>query len=246
MSEHARVYLRQGWTTVRPVWPRAVLAVVIWAVLTNAASLACFVPVLIVGGPLTAGLYVFFAKRLVGLDPNLGDLFLGFRRFVPTLLVYFVATIVFFLVMMVLWSPVALVDALGLVETEDFGAMPLAAQLVLGPYALLILWLGATGVGVVFTFGMPLALFPDPAGRGAISRTRENLGRVVRLNLAGGILVILASALGVLLCLVGLVVLEPLALAVVIVAQLALVRDVVGLDRQMLDGLGPSPPPSPS
>jgi hypothetical protein len=141
---------------------------------------------------------------------------------------------VFFLTLMVLWSPVALLDALGVVETEDFEAMPAAAQLVLGPYALLIFLLASTAVGVVFTFGMPVALFGDPAARGAVSRTRENFRRVLSLNLTGGILVVAASVVGILLCLVGLVVLQPLALAVVIVAQLALFRDIAGLDAAAL------------
>jgi len=234
MINSAREYLREGWRTVRPVWPRALLVIVLWAVLTNVASLACFVPLLVVGGPLTGGLYVFFAKRLVGLEATVGDLFLGFRRFGPTAIVYVVATIVFFLTLLVLWSPVALLDALGVVETENFEAMPVAAQLVLGPYALLIFLLASTAVGVVFTFGMPVALFGDPAVPGAVSQTRENLGRVLSLNLTGGILVVVASVVGILLCLVGLVNLQPLALAVIIVAQLALFRDTAGLDAEAL------------
>jgi hypothetical protein len=234
MTNSAREYLREGWRTVRPVWPRALLVIVLWAVLTNVASLACFVPLLVVGGPLTGGLYVFFAKRLVGLEATVGDLFLGFRRFGPTAIVYLVATIVFFLTLMMLWAPVALLDALGVVETEDFEAMPVAAQLVLGPYALLTFLLASTAVGVVFTFGMPVALFGVRATRGAVSRTRENLGRVLSLNLTGGILVVVASVVGILLCLVGLVILQPLALAVLIVAQLALFRDTAGLDAGAL------------
>jgi hypothetical protein len=229
-----RDHLRQAWTVVRPIWPRALLAIAIWAVLTNAASLECLVPLLLVGGPLTGGLYVFFAKRLLGLEPDLGDLFVGFRRFGPTSIVYLLATGVFLLVMTVLWGPVALLDRLGVVETESFEAMPLTAQLVLGPYAMLILLVAGTAVGVVFTFGMPMALFGDRAARGAVSWTRESLGRVIRLNLAGAVLVVLASAVGMLLCLVGLLVLEPLALAVVIVRQLAFVREVAGLEADQL------------
>jgi hypothetical protein len=234
MINSAREYLREGWRTVRPVWPRALLVIVLWAVLTNVASLACFVPLLVVGGPLTGGLYLFFAKRLVGLEATVGDLFLGFRRFGPTAIVYLVATVVFFLTLMMLWAPVALLDALGVVETEDFEAMPVAVQLVLGPYALLTFLLASTAVGVVFTFGMPVALFGVRATRGAVSRTRENLGRVLSLNLTGGILVVVASVVGILLCLVGLVILQPLALAVLIVAQLALFRDTAGLDAGAL------------
>jgi hypothetical protein len=232
----ARDYLREGWRTVRPSWLSALLVFWVWALLTNAAALACYVPLLVVGGPLTGGLYLVFAKLLMGKAAGVGDLFLGFRRFGSTTAVYLLATGAFLAVLLVLWAPVVAADAAGLVETEDFEAMPLAAQIVLGPYAVLIFWLAAVAMGMVFTFGMPAALFGDRRGVlfGALGLTRRHLRRVAALNVTGGLLVVLAAAAGVLLCLIGLLVLYPLAIAALVVAQLALYRDVAGLPAERL------------
>jgi hypothetical protein len=232
----ARDYLREGWRAVRPSWLSALLVFWVWALLTNAAALACYVPLLVVGGPLTGGLYLFFAKLLLGRAAGVGDLFLGFRRFGSTTAVYLLATGAFFAVLLVLWAPVAALEAAGLVETEDFAAMPLPAQIVLGPYAVLIFWLAAVVMGMIFTFGMPAALFGEGRGAlfGALGLTRRHLRRVVALNAMGGILAVLAAAAGVLLCLVGILALYPLAIATLAVAQLALYRDVAGLPAERL------------
>lgn len=231
-----RDYLREGWRAVRPSWLSALAVFWVWALLTNAAALACYLPVLVVGGPLTGGLYLFFAKLLMGRDAGVGDLFLGFRRFGSTTAVYLLATGAFFAVLLLLWAPVMALDAKGLIESEDFEAMPLAAQIVLGPYAALIFWLAAVVMGMIFTFGMPAALFA--AGRGALFQalglTRRHLRRVFALNALGGILAVLAAAAGLLLCLVGMLALYPLAIATVVVAQLALYRDVAGLPAESL------------
>jgi uncharacterized membrane protein len=229
-------YLREGWQAVRPSWRLALAVFWVWALLTNAAALACYVPLLVVGGPLTGGLYLFFAKLLTGRGGEVGDLFLGFRRFGPTTAVYLLATGAFFAVLLGLWAPVVALDAAGLVETEDFEAMPRAAQLVLGPYAVMIFWLAAVTMGMVFTFGMPAALLGDGRGAllGALGLTRRHLRRVVALNVSGGLLVVLSAVAGVLLCLIGLLVLYPLAIAALVVAQLALYRDVAGLPAERL------------
>ena len=232
----ARDYLREGWRAVRPAWLSALLVFWVWALLTNAAALACYVPLLVVGGPLTGGLYLFFAKLLMGKAAGVGDLFLGFRRFGSTTAVYLLATGAFLAVLLVLWAPVMALDAKGLIETQDFEAMPLPAQLVLGPYAVLIFWLAAVAMGMVFTFGMPAALFAAGGGAlfAALRLTRRHLGRVFALNAMGGLLAVLAAVAGLLLCLVGMLALYPLAIAAVGVAQLALYRDVAGLPAESL------------
>jgi hypothetical protein len=226
----SRDYLRAGWRAVRPAWGRVLLVFLVWALLTNAAALACFLPLLVVGGPLTGGLYLFLARLLNGKAAEIGDLFLGFRRFVPTTIVYLVATVAWFAVLLVLWAPVAAADAAGLIETEDFETMPLAAQVVLGPYALLIFVLASVATLLIFTFGMPAAMFGGERGalRDAARLTRRHFRRVLGLNLAGAALVVLASVVGVLLCVVGVLVLQPLAIATVIVAHVALYRAVAG------------------
>lgn len=231
-----RQYLTTGWRAVRPAWGSTLLVFLVWALLTNAAALACFVPVLVVGGPLTGGLYLFCAKLLNGRAGEVGDLFQGFRRFVPTTAVYLLATGAWFATLAILWAPVVAADAAGLIETEAFEAMPLAAQIVLGPYAALALWLAAVAVGIIFTFGMPVAMFGAESGalRRGFGLTRRHVRRVVALNLAGGVFVVLASIAGVLFCVVGVLVLQPLAIATVLVAHLALYRDAEGLPAEGL------------
>lgn len=229
---------------MRPAWGTTVVVVLVWAILTNIAATLCFVPLLVVGGPLTGGLYLFFAKRLLGLGGDVGDLFLGFRRFGPTAVVYLVATFAFFGVLILLAAPIEAVDFLGLIDTDAFEAMPVMAQIVLGAYAIVVLVLAAVATGVVLTFGMPLALFdasPGALGR-ALGLTRAHLGKVLALNLLGALYVVAATAAGILLCLVGVIVLQPLALGALAAAQLALVRDVVGLDAARL---APFLPPVP-
>jgi hypothetical protein len=240
----AKAYLKEGWQVVRPAWGATVLLVLVWAILTNIAATLCFLPLLIVGGPLTGGLYLVFAKRLLGLGGDVGDLFLGFRRFGPTTIVYLAATFVFFAVLIVLAAPIEAVDFLGVVDTDDFEAMPVVAQVGLGAYALVVLVLAATAAGIVLTFAMPLAMFdPAPGSLGrALALTRTHLGKVVALNLWGALYVVVATAVGILLCLVGSLVLQPLALGAVAVAQLALLRDLVGLDAAKLAPFLPAVP----
>lgn len=245
-TQHARAYLVEGWRVVRTALGATVAVVLVWAILTNIAATLCFLPLLVVGGPLTGGLYVFFAKRLLGLGGDIGDLFLGFRRFAPTTVVYLVATFVFVAVLILLMAPIEILDSLGLIDTESFEAMPMKKQFVLGAWAMVVLVLAASAAGVVLTFGMPLALFD--ASPGALSRaltsSRAHFGRVLALNLWGALYVVAATAAGLLLCLVGVFVLQPLALGAVAVAQLALVRDTTGLDAAKLAPFLPAAAPS--
>jgi len=246
--QHSWVYLRKGLDVVRAALGPTLIVVLVWAILTNVAATLCLVPLLVVGGPLTGGLYLFFAKRLFGVGGDLTDLFLGFRRFGSTTVVYIVATVVFFAVLIVLAAPLGIVDVLGLVDTDHFEAMPVVAQIVLGGWSLLVLVLAATATGVVFTFGMPFALFdPAPgAWRRALGASRAHLGRVLALNLWAALFVVAATAAGVLLCLVGVLVLQPLALGAVVVAHLALVRDTTGLDSSDLAPFQPTAAPLPA
>jgi hypothetical protein len=247
-TQHSWAYLREGWRVVRAAWGPTLLVVLVWAVLTNIAATLCFVPLLVVGGPLTGGLYLFCAKRLLGLGGEVGDLLLGFRRFGPTTVVYVTATVVFFVVLIVLAAPIEIVDVLGLVDTDNFEAMPVVAQIVLGGWALVVLVLAAVASGVVLTFGMPFALFdPAPgAWNRALSASRAHLGRVLALNLWGSLFVVAATAAGLLLCLVGVFVLQPLALGALTVAHLALVRDTTGLDPSKLAAFQPTAAPLPA
>jgi len=246
--ESARAHLEEGWRVLRPAWGMSLLAVVVWGLLTNVAATLCFLPLLVVGGPLTGGLYLFFAKRLFGLPGEVGDLFLGFRRFVPTTVVYLVVTLVFFVVLVVLAAPMGVLDLLGVIDTEDPEAMPAVAQVVVGGWALITLLFATTAAGVVLTFGMPLALFDPSPGVGGrvLAATRAHLGRVVALNVAGTLVAVAATIAGLLLCLVGVLVLQPVAVGVVIVAQLALVRDAGGLDASKLAPFLPAAAPPPA
>src|SRR5688500_9641898 len=119
-TQRATAYLGEAWRVVRTAPGSTIAAVLVWAILTNLAATLCFLPLLVVAGPLTGGLYVFFAKRLLGLGGEVGDLFLGFRRFAPTTVVYLVATCVFFAVLVVLGAPMGILDFLGLIDTERF------------------------------------------------------------------------------------------------------------------------------
>jgi uncharacterized membrane protein len=99
-------WFNEAWRVIRPVWLEYVLAVLVYYLLMVLAMGCLAVPALIVGGPLTGGLYVYLAKRLLGQPAEVGDIFKGFRRFGDTTVLFLAiqfAPILFIFFISVLW-----------------------------------------------------------------------------------------------------------------------------------------------
>ncbi|PYQ56446.1 MAG: hypothetical protein DMF53_25495, partial [Acidobacteria bacterium] len=75
-------WLNEAWNLVKPYWLEYVLAILVAELVIIAAEFLCFVPVLLVIGPMMGGVFVYLAKRIVGVPAQVSDIFKGFRRFV--------------------------------------------------------------------------------------------------------------------------------------------------------------------
>ena len=77
------VYFKKGWDLYRQSFGLFLIAsLAFWAL--SLVSLS------ILMGPLTAGYLFLFVRKLRGAKVDIGDLFLGFRRFVPIVLVFYI------------------------------------------------------------------------------------------------------------------------------------------------------------
>ncbi|TLS49434.1 DUF975 family protein [Paenibacillus antri] len=93
---------------LRGQWGMAVLVAFVYMAITAVIG---SIPVvknigpLLLGGPLAFGLYAYFLHVVRGNRPELGVMFSGFQRFVPTLVLYLLQAIFVFLWMLLLIVP---------------------------------------------------------------------------------------------------------------------------------------------
>jgi uncharacterized membrane protein len=236
-------WFNEAWKLIQPVWLEYVLAIVVYALVMTLAGL-CLIPLLIVGGPLTGGLYVYLAKRLLGQPAQVGDIFKGFRRFGDSTVLFLAVALFPVLVLALVWLTV-LLPLLGLGTLEPRGN--LAELLSIGTcFGSCFLWCLVPLFLFVYpilaetflVFAMPLVMFRGMKAMDAI-RTSIRIVRPQFLNflfllLAGYILIGAASSIGALLLCVGYFVLTPLAIAVFFTMRLLAYRDFIGLTEQDL------------
>lgn len=84
--------ISQGWAIVKQHFGVFLAGTLIYTILSVVTGSIPGVS-LLVGGPLSGGFFVFCFKAVYGAKPEVGDLFKGFSRFVPLLLVYIVSAI---------------------------------------------------------------------------------------------------------------------------------------------------------
>jgi len=165
-------YLKKSWDLLMANLGLFILATLILDLIIVASAVTCVGP-LILMGPMTFGYLTIIKKRLDGEEASLGDLFSGFKRFAPALVVglltslivgaselfvigpIFVGPMVFFAMPLALFAEVPATEAISRSFQfcfKHFGAM-LLLNLVLG----LICSAGAIACGVGILFTAPLA-----------------------------------------------------------------------------------------
>jgi len=235
-------WYNQAWQVIQPVWLEYVLAVLLWHVVLWVASLLCFLPALIVIGPLTGGLLVYAAKRLLGMPVEVGDVFKGFRRFGDTLILSLVLFVVPMIAAAVLLVPLIL-PFLGLGSSSEplREASGLLASLgCFGSIVVAVVFLVIYPVvaGTCFLFSFPLVMFRGMGAIDSLKRSYElvkpQFGGFLLLIIANFIVLMAANSVGGALFLVGTLILSPLAMALVFTVQLVAYRDFVGLNAEDL------------
>jgi uncharacterized membrane protein len=230
-------WFNEAWKLIQPVWLEYVLATVVYVLVMTLAGL-CLIPLLIVGGPLTGGLYVYLAKRLLGQPAQVGDIFKGFRRFGDST-VLFLAVALFPVLVLGLLMLTYILPLLGAFEPTGVLATLLSiGACFLWCLSFLFLLVYPVVTQTFLVFAMPLVMF---RGMKAMDAIRTSI-RIVRpqflnfllLTLAGFLLIGAASSIGTLLLCVGYFVLTPLAIAVFTTMQLLAYRDFIGLTEQDL------------
>jgi len=230
-------WFNEAWKIIQPVWLEFVLAVLVYELVLGIAYFLCLVPAIILVGPLTGGLFVYCAKRLLKMPVEVGDIFKGFRRFGDTL----VLSLVLFLIPIIF---AAILILPGMVTSLGIGADSRAVQETAAALTSIASCLGCVGiplflivypilVGTFFIFAFPLVMFE---GRKATEALRESFalvkpkfGNFLALLLANWVIMLLASSVGSLLLCIGSLVLTPLAISVIVLMQLLAYRDFKGL-----------------
>lgn len=230
-------WFNEAWKSIQPVWLEYVLAGIVYVLVMMIAGL-CLIPVLIVGGPLTGGLYVYLAKRLLGQPAQVGDIFKGFRRFGDSTVLFLVVALIPVLVFGLLILTYIL-PLLGALEPTGILATLLSiGACFLWCLSFLFLIVYPVVAQTFLVFAMPLVMF---RGMKAMDAIRTSIGMVrpqflqfLLFTLAGFLLIGAAGSIGSLLLCVGYFILTPLAMTVFYTMQLLAYRDFVGLTEQDL------------
>ncbi len=230
-------WFNEAWKRIQPVWLEYVLAGVVYVLVMMVAGL-CLIPVLIVGGPLTGGLYVYLAKRLLGQPAQVGDIFKGFRRFGDSTVLFLVVALIPALVLGLLMLTYVLPLLGGLEPTGILATLLGLGACLLWCLSFLFLLVYPVVAQTLLVFAMPLVMFRGMKAMDAI-RTSMQMVRPQFLNfllftLAGFLLIGAAASVGSLLLCIGYFILTPLAIAVFGTMQLLAYRDFVGLTEQDL------------
>lgn len=231
-------WLSGAWTVLQPFWLEAVLAVWVVALVLIGGFLLCILPELVLLGPMLAGLYIYFAKRLLGLPATIGDVFKGFRRFGDTFLVGLVLTLPPFLVQLVLAVPRILAFMAARGHSEELNAPLLAVSGCLSALGGLFTLAYTVLAGTFLLFAMPLVLF---RGMGAMDALRASVDRV-KPQIAGFLVLFVVNFMlglagfvgGALLLCIGLLVTIPLARSLVVLISLQAYSDFFDLQASDL------------
>lgn len=236
-------WLNSSWAIVKPAWLEYVLAILVFELVLFVAALACYVPALVIAGPMIGGLYVYTAKRACGRQAQISDLFLGFRKFSDAAILYAAIALIPAIVTLIAFIPMILSGSLA-------AFLPDAVVSILMSLSGLFGCLGCVGipifviaypiiVGTLFVFAYPLVMFKGlhaiPALKASMAVVKENFFGYLMLLLACGVIVMLSNFLGAIACGVGILVLTPIALAIVFTMQVHAYRQAFGLSESDLD-----------
>jgi hypothetical protein len=230
-------WLNAAWAVIQPYWLEYVLAILVAHLVILGAELLCVLPVLLVAGPMMGGIFIYLAKRMLGLPAQIPDVFKGFRRFADTLILGLVLILPPLVLVPMIFLPTILA-AIGFGDSQMGQAMTQMTGCVTMPLVVLFLLLYPLAVGTYLVFALPLVLF---RGMGAVEAIRRSIeivkpqpGNFLIFALADMVLLMAASFLGSALLCVGTLILSPLAVSIVGTMQLQAYREFVGLTPEDL------------
>jgi len=235
-------WLSEAWRILQPFWLESVIAVLVAGLTVAVGYVLCLLPGLVIIGPMLAGVQIYFAKRLLGLPAEIGDVFKGFRRFLDTFLVGLVLYLVPMLINAALAVPrvLAVMAANGLSNSDhgDAAAPLLAVTGCVAGLGYLLVFAYSVLAQAFLIFALPLVLFKGMPALDAMRRSFE----LVRPQFLGFLLLLViffllgmaAGLAGLILLCVGLLVTVPLARGLINLMQLQAYRDFVGLTAEDL------------
>lgn len=225
-------WLNQAWAIIQPYWLEYALAILVAHLVFIAAEVACILPVLLVGGPIMGGVFIYLAKRMLGMPAEISDVFKGFRRFADTFLLG-LALILPPLVFVPLMFVPTVLAAISAGHLQGGTALTQVTGCLTLPLIALFVVVYPLAAGTYLVFALPLVLFRRMSAIAAIQRSIEivkpQLSSFLIFTLADLVLLWAASFVGGVLICVGFLILSPLAASLVGTMQLLAYRDFVGL-----------------
>jgi hypothetical protein len=225
-------WLNAAWAVIQPYWLEYVLAVLVAHLVILGAEILCILPVLLVAGPMMGGIFIYLAKRMLGMPAQLPDVFKGFRRFADTFILGLALILPPLVLVPLIFLPTILA-AVGFGDSEAGQAMTQMTGCITIPLVALLLLVYPLLVGTYLVFALPLVLFRRLGAVEAIRRSIEIVkpqpGNFLVFMLADMVLLLAANFIGSALFCVGALILSPLAASVVGTMQLQAYRDFVGL-----------------
>jgi len=230
-------WLNQAWTIIQPYWLEYVLAILVAHLVIIGAEILCILPILIVAGPMMGGVFIYLAKRMLGLPVQISDIFKGFRRFVDTFILGLALILPPLVFVPLMFLPMILA-AFSAGHTEAGTALTQVAGCMTMPLVVLFLVVYPLAAGTYLVFALPLVLFRRMGALEAIRRSIEivkpQLANFLLFTLADLVLLWAANLVGTALFCVGFLILSPLAASLVGTMQLLAYRDFVGLTPEDL------------
>ena len=221
---------------VKPAWVEYFIAGIVVMLCMAVSAVLCYIPYFIVGGPLIAGLYVFVAKKMLGMPAEVGDVFNGVRKFSETMLLWLVVVGPPLVVMILSWAG-------QFASQMGSGSLARALSTISG-------CVGCIGIpvfgiiypivmGTLMIFAFPLVLFRNMDAMGAlkesIAKVKADFVNFLLLWLACLVVFLAAEIAGLILCLIGILVTVPVAMSVMVMVQLEAYRDFFGLSPENLE-----------
>ncbi|MGK2860159.1 MAG: hypothetical protein ACSLFQ_23430, partial [Thermoanaerobaculia bacterium] len=229
-------WFNEAFDRVKPAWVEYFIAGLVVLICMAVSAVLCYIPYFIVGGPLIAGLFVFVAKKILGMPTEVGDVFKGFRKFTETMLLWLVI-VGPPLVIMILFYAGQFASRMGL------GSVGNALSAVAG-------CIGCIGIpvfgiiypivmGTLMVFAFPLVLFRNmdamSALKESIAKVKPDFMNFLLLLLACWAVFLVAEIVGLIACLIGVLVTVPVAMCVMVMVQLQAYRDFYGLTPENLE-----------
>lgn len=228
-------WFNEAFDRIKPAWVDYFVAGLVLMLVGFVAMILCYIPYLIVGGPLAGGLYIFVAKKMLGLPTEVGDVFKGFRKFTETLLLFLVMVLPPLVVYLIAWLPMALANAgMGRVS-ELLGSIGGCIGCVGIPIFGIIYPLV---VGTLCMFAFPLVMFGNMDAMAALKKSvdtvKPNFVNFGLLLLSFVLVFFVAELAGLIACFIGILVTVPVAACVIIMVQLEAYREYFGLSADSL------------